>query len=224
MKKKSRRKWETTGLVAGSLLWSLGSVGIWIFWEFLLGNGGLLLGVFMPFLLLAWWCVGPVLFVVGIFRLIQRQRGAVLLLLNVLFPVLVWGIFKDTMPKIRWEHEKAAMLHQLQEAQAQPFDSLPLAPHARKDGAFDVRLVSPNFRLSRDQAGHIRASFVRFRMGLDNGVAYVYDPQDKLTAEIFAKNGKTEYATTGLGWALSGFGVLSGITPLGDHWYRCGFT
>ncbi|WP_395094558.1 hypothetical protein [Armatimonas sp.] len=143
MDEKKRQKRQAAWLAIGSLLWGLGSVGIWVFWEFLLG--------------------------------LERL-------------------------------------------------TFPHARNMRTDGAFDVRLVSPNFRLSRDQAGHIRASFVRFRMGLDNGVAYVYDPQDKLTAEIFAKNGKTEYATTGLGWALSGFGILSGITPLGDHWYRCGFT
>ncbi len=224
MKEKNHQKRQASWLTVGSLLWGLGSVGIWVFWEYLFGLESRTFIPLTPFLLLAWWCVGPALFVVGIVRLIKKQRGAVLLLLNILFPLMIWGIFKDTMPKMRWEREKAAMMRQLQEAQARPFDSLPLAPHARKDGAFDVRLVSPNFRLSRDQAGHIRASFVRFRMGLDNGVAYVYDPQDKLSAEIFAKNGKTEYATTGLGWALSGFGILSGITPLGDHWYRCNFT
>lgn len=102
--------------------------------------------------------------------------------------------------------------------EAQLSESLKISLKPEGQYAFGVRKLRSDIRVVVDRHGNRSVAFVRYRVGLDNGLAYVYSPADSLQVEL----GRSH--TTGLGRALSGFGEIAHLEPLGNHWYRCYFT
>jgi len=204
-----------------SLLWASLILLEFVFNDNYLG----LLGDFGAMLLVVWCLGGLPLLVLGIGLLVKRMRMGLLVLVNLLLvPFILSTVSRDALIKARWQHDKPAYERALHEALAQPLDSYPKPKYWHSDSPYTVRQASKNLRLLRDTNGHIRAAFVLYRIGLDNGAAYVYDPQDNLPLEFYVKNGQTKHRGNGLGGALTGIGELCGVMPLGDHWYRCAFT
>ena len=195
-------------LVATSLLWSEAAVWLEIGKDGLLSSpaGGLLSFAGFCFLLLI--ALG---YLFGVFFCRERWSLAAALLL-LLSPVRCSRIDQERLAAERWQKLRPALEARLPDALRVP------APRATdEEKGFAVIEVEKNLRIIVDRLGRRRVSFVQYRVGLDNGVAYVYDPQDSLTVEV----GRADKR---LGYALSGFGEISGVQPLGGHWYRVLFT
>ena len=123
------------------------------------------------------------------------------------------------MAQTRWQMARPHYERERRESLARSYDAFPKEKTHREFKTVEVRLAAPNVRLVRDRAGHVRVSFVRYQI-TDNSMAIVYDPQDTLPQEVAELNKSGAWET----WALSTYGALRSVEPLGDHWYRCGFS
>ena len=222
MEEKNHQKRQAAWLAIGSLLWSSLTVLEWachddyLSWLSRLGSANSML-VF--FVILPWYGAGLALSMLGIIRAWKRERLAFLLLLNVLLaPLVMTTVDGNKIVLTRWQMAKPRYERERREALARPFEVFPKEKTHREYKTVQVRLAAPNVRLVRDQAGHVRVSFVRYKI-MDSSMAIVYDPQDTLPQEVATLNKLGAWET----WALSTYGALQRAEPLGGHWYRCSF-
>jgi hypothetical protein len=223
MEEKNRQKRQAAWLVIGSFLWSCLTVLEWVCHDDYLS----LLSSLGPFksglailLALPWYGVGLMLLILGIIRVCKRERLAFLLLLNILIaPLVMTTVDGNAIVAARWQMAKPRYERERREAFARPFDAFSKEKTHREFKTVEVRLAAPNVRLVRNQAGHVRVSFVRHQI-MDASMAIIYDPQDTLPHEIAELNKTGAWET----WALSTYGALRSVKPLGDHWYRCRFS
>ncbi len=191
MEEKNRQKRQAAWLAIGSLFWSSLTVLEWachddyLSWLSSFGTANSILGFF---LFLPWYGIGLLILILGIVLAWKREPLAFLLLLNVLLaPLVMTTVDGHKIALTRWQMAKPHYERELHEALARPFDTCPKEKTHREYKTVEVRLAAPNVRLVRDQAGHVRASFVRHKI-MDASMAIVYDPQDTLPQEVAKLN------------------------------------
>jgi hypothetical protein len=223
MEEKNRQKRQAAWLAVGSLLWSCLTVLEWVCHDdylSLLSRLGPVKSGLAILLGLPWYGVGLLILILGIVRAWKRERLAFLLLLNVLLaPLVMTNVDGNALTVARWQMAKPRYERERREALGRPYDAFPKEETHREFKTVEVRLAAPNVRLVRDQAGHVRVSFVRHQI-MDGSMAIVYDPRDTLPQEVAELNKSGAWET----WALSTYGALRSVEPLGEHWYRCSFS
>lgn len=223
MDEKNHQKRQAAWLAIGSFLWSSLTVLEWACHDdylSLLSRLGPVNSIFGVLVIIPWYGAGLLILILGIIRAWKRERLAFLLLLNVLLaPLVMITVDGNAIAVARWQMARPHYERELHEALARPFDAFPKEKTHREFKTVEVRLAAPNVRLVRDRVGHVRVSFVRHQI-MDASMAIVYDPQDTLPQEVAELNKSGAWET----WALSIYGALRSVEPLGDHWYRCSFS
>jgi hypothetical protein len=194
-------------LVAASLLWS--EAAVWSAIEGSQDRGFMEFSLADLVAVLVACAIPAFLFALFYFRERWSLVAVVLLLLG---PVRCSRIDYNQVAKERWEVKRSALEAKLPTA-------IRLKVPAPDNSDYSVSELNRDVRVVIDAKGHRWVSFIQVRGFIDNGMAYVYDPQDSLTVEV----GKVESPPCP-GWYLSGFGIIGEIQPLGGHWYRVQFT
>ena len=223
MEEKNRQKREAAWLAAGSLLWSSLTVLEWMCHDDYLalvnrlGPFGDVAGIFLLF---GWYTLWIPLLVLVVSRVRKRETLTLLSLISLFFAPLIMAVADgNAIVMARWQYAKPQYERELHDALARPFEANPKEITHREFKTVEVRLAAPNVRLVRDQAGHVRVSFVRHQI-MDSSMAIIYDPQDTLPTEVAGLDKLAAWET----WALSTYGALRAVEPLGGHWYRCHFS
>ncbi|MGC4044475.1 MAG: hypothetical protein QM758_11840 [Armatimonas sp.] len=159
------------------------------------------------FLMLFWYVFGIGFLVAAI---LQKDRWSLVALLALPLGFVQAGqIDHKVLSERRWQEIRPNLEAQLTEAMQTDVPS-------ETNRLFQVKVLRPGVRIVRNNKGNRNVAFVQYRVGIDNGLAYVYSPKESLHEET-DKN-------SALGYALSGFGRIARVESLGDNWYRCYFT